>query len=177
MWIAAHSNVEFAALRAQDALPPDNPELGERDERDEVAGLHLGHILGNVDQPIGRAQAGCAKKGDASAQTLVGLIYEGSYGVPSNLKEAANWYGLAAEAGNRDAQFALGKMYLDGRGVSADKARAADYFEKAAERGHVQAMYNLGLLFLNGAGRPKELDSRGLALCERGGCRKFRSPI
>src|SRR5439155_8446999 len=43
-------------LRQESALPPDNPKLGKRDERDKVAWLHLRHLLRYVDQPICPAQ-------------------------------------------------------------------------------------------------------------------------
>ena len=36
---------------------PDDTELGERDERDHVARPDLRHLLGDVDQAVGGAQA------------------------------------------------------------------------------------------------------------------------
>src|SRR5262249_36938561 len=38
-------------------LLPEDAELGERDERHRIARLHLRHILWDVDQPVGGAQA------------------------------------------------------------------------------------------------------------------------
>ena len=46
------------ARRPEKPLPPHDPELGERDERYQIPRLHLCHILRDVDQPVGGAQAG-----------------------------------------------------------------------------------------------------------------------
>ena len=98
-----------------------------------------------------------AEKGDVAAQTLLGLIYEGGYGVPQNLEEAVAWYEFAAAGGEREAQFALGMMYLDGRGVERDRSRAADYLEMAAGGDKTTAKYNLALLYLEGQVRPPDI--------------------
>src|SRR5262249_10589146 len=83
--------------------------------------FHRGFYLTAFDLAIAKAETG-----DRSAQTLIGLIYEGGYGVPRNFKEAASWYELSANAGDREAQFLLGMMYMDGRGVTSDLGKAAD---------------------------------------------------
>src|SRR5690606_25162573 len=62
-----------------------------------------------------------AEAGDAAAQTLLGMLYSGDYGIAANPGEAAGWYRLAAASGNADAQLALGLMHLDGRGVERDR--------------------------------------------------------
>ena len=98
-----------------------------------------------------------AEAGDTAAQTLLGLIYEGGYGVPRDPVQAVSWYQFAADGGDPKAQFALGMMYLDGRGVAEDRAKAADYFEKAAGGGDIAATYNLALLYLEGKVRPQDL--------------------
>lgn len=89
-----------------------------------------GYYLSAFGLAIPRAEAG-----DKAAQTLVGLIFEGGYGVPRDPVQAVSWYGFAADGGDPKAQFALGSMYLEGRGVPSDRAKAADYFEKAAANG------------------------------------------
>ncbi len=104
-----------------------------------------------------------AEAGDTAAQTLIGLIYEGGYGVPRDFGEAVNWYQFAANGGDREAEFALGMMYLDGRGVEADHAKAADYLEQAAASGQMNATYQLALLYLQGDARPRD-DARAAQL-------------
>jgi TPR repeat protein len=95
-----------------------------------------------------------AEAGNVAAQTLLGLIYEGGYGVPQDHTEAAAWYKISAAGGDREAQFALGMMYQEGRGVELDLAQAADYLESAANGGKTAAKYNVGLIYLKGLARP-----------------------
>jgi TPR repeat protein len=68
-----------------------------------------------------------AKRGDASAQALLGTMYY--LGVPNkdrskayeshpDYEEAARWFRFAAKQGNVSAQVQLGELYRDGRGVS-----------------------------------------------------------
>lgn len=99
--------------------------------------------------------AAAAKKGDATAHTLVARIHAEGLGVPKNEKLAAQWYEQAAKLGDTEAMFAWGVMLAAGTGVKKDRARAADLFEKAAMKGHAYAHYNLGLLFLTGDGKPE----------------------
>ena len=60
-----------------------------------------------------------------------------------DLKEAAKWYGKAAQQGNAWSQYKLGLMYQSGDGVAADDAKAAGLFKQAAEQGNswAQATY------------------------------------
>jgi TPR repeat protein len=87
-----------------------------------------------------------AEQGDTAAKTLLGLIYEGGYGMPRDYAAALSWYGLAADKGDRQALYALGLMYLDGRGVAVDRERAAAYLARAANAGEIEAMYRLAKL-------------------------------
>ena len=45
-----------------------------------------------------------AKQGNASAQTILGWMYEEGRGVPENDKTVMKWYTLAAKQGNANAQ-------------------------------------------------------------------------
>ena len=51
-----------------------------------------------------------AEQGDASAQSLVGSMYNEGLGVPQDDKTAVKWYRLAAEQGFAAAQASLGVM-------------------------------------------------------------------
>ena len=80
-----------------------------------------------------------AKKGSAVAQFSLGVInfpigdiaFDPSTG---NLKEAINWYRLAAEQGDVDSLSVLGKAYEDGLGVLQDFVEAHKFINLAASR-------------------------------------------
>jgi uncharacterized protein len=142
---SAAAEPESDAKLNEIAPPPpsaDGPDLA-------YGAFQRGFYLTAFDLAIQRAEAG-----DVAAQTLIGLIYEGGYGVPQSYSDAFTWYQLAANSHDREAQFALGMMYLQGRGVDQDRAKAADLFEMSAKQGQIDAMYNLALLYLEGAVRP-----------------------
>ena len=55
-----------------------------------------------------------AERGDANAQSNLGVMYDKGQGVPQDDKTAVKWYTLAAEQGNALAQYNLGVMYANG---------------------------------------------------------------
>jgi len=65
----------------------------------------------------------CADEGDMGCQELLGILYEGGFGVDQDYTEAAKWYRLSAEQGNPIAQLNLGSMYFKGKGVAQDYTR------------------------------------------------------
>jgi hypothetical protein len=66
-----------------------------------------------------------ADQGNASAQALLGVIYEaGHEGVPQDYAEAVKWFRRAADQGVTGAQTLLGEMYAIGRGVPQDYVQA-----------------------------------------------------
>ena len=56
-----------------------------------------------------------AIKGDVSAQSILGLMYQDGQGVKRDYKEAIKWYEKAAEQGDVSAQFNLALMYDNGK--------------------------------------------------------------
>lgn len=96
-----------------------------------------------------------AKAGDATAQVLVGGLYETGMTFPRDLAKAADWYGKAAAQGDAEAEFKLGCLYYGGRGVPKDNVKAAAWYRKAAEQGHAQAQLFLGESYVHGEGVPK----------------------
>ena len=66
-----------------------------------------------------------AEKGNAAAQTLLGVMYHGGRGVIKNYKEAIEWYRKAAEKGVVIAQSRLGDFYAGGLGTKEDLKEAA----------------------------------------------------
>lgn len=113
-------------------------------ERDVAYGAYQrGYFLTAMRVALERAE-----KGDAAAQTLLGLIYEDGNAVEKDLEAAAEWYAIASEGGDTNASYRLGLLYLDGTGVEQDRNRAAELFAEAAEAGNPAAAYNLGLIEL-----------------------------
>lgn len=96
-----------------------------------------------------------AEQGQATAQYILGWIYQNGDGVEKNPTESAKWYEKAAEKGNVDAQAALGSYYMSGTGVTRDDAAAAKWFRKAAEQNKASAQYLLGYLLSRGEGVQK----------------------
>ena len=102
-----------------------------------------------VDMEKTRAQA---EGGDTKAQNLLGDIYAKGTGVPTDYKEAAKWYQLAAEKGDAEAENHLAQLFEVGQGVPRDEAEAAKFFQRAAEKGHVGAQYSLAAMHTLGRG-------------------------
>ncbi|MHA1158334.1 MAG: hypothetical protein ACTSP2_06265 [Alphaproteobacteria bacterium] len=148
---APDSAANTRLLPSPTALPVGNGDLAANADL-AFGAFQRGYYLSAFSLAIPRAE-----QGDTAAQTLLGIIYEGGYGIARDLAEAATWYEFAAAGGDREAQSALGMMYLEGRGVAIDRGRAADYLEGAAAGGKTAAKYNLALLYLEGVARPRDL--------------------
>ena len=74
-----------------------------------------------------------ADQGNASAQTLLGLMYANGEGVLKDDKQAVKWYQKAADQGDADAQYNLGWAYASGEGVLKDLSKAKYWIKKAYE--------------------------------------------
>lgn len=98
-----------------------------------------------------------AAKGDAEAQSELGLMYEYGRGVKLNLKEAVKWHRKAADQKDKESQFHLGMMYDFGRGVRQDSKEAVKWYHKSAEQGYVDAQYNLGVRYATGTGVQRDV--------------------
>ena len=102
-----------------------------------------------------------ANNGDASAQYLLGIMYNNGYGVPQDYSQAADLYRKAAAQGDVRAQIGLGFMYKLGHGVTKDYSQAADWYRKAAAQGDAFAQYTLGEMYYYGQGVTKD-DSKAV---------------
>lgn len=89
-----------------------------------------------------------AKAGDPAAQTLVAEIYARGLGIKADQKQAAHWYGLAAEKGEHEAQFRYAAMLLQGIYVAKDTGKAEVLMQKAAEAGNAMAQFNYGQMLM-----------------------------
>lgn len=130
----------LTAAGEETAFPPDYA----------FGAFQRGWFLTAFSLAIDRAEAG-----DATAQTLLGVLLSRGLGVKQDLAAAADWYGLAAKAGDREALYALGQLYLDGEGVTQDFEKAAKLFREAADKNHAVAARELGYLLLAGKGVEK----------------------
>jgi hypothetical protein len=93
-----------------------------------------------------------AKQGDASAQSILGVMYDKGLGVPQDYKTAMKWWTLAAKQGYALAQYNLGWMYSNGKGVPQDYKTAVKWYTLVAEQGDADAQNNLGWMYDQGKG-------------------------
>ena len=84
-----------------------------------------------------------AKKGDATAQHNLAVLYQDGLGTKADAKQALYWYEKAAAQGEPEAQFMAGLMYSDGTGTAQDYKKAAYWYEKAAKKGSKDADFLL----------------------------------
>jgi TPR repeat protein/uncharacterized protein YecT (DUF1311 family) len=97
-----------------------------------------------------------ADKGDARAQTALGIMHHLGQGTPQNDNEAVKWFLLAAKQGNSVAQWILGGMYGSGQGVSQNYAEAVKWSRLAANQGNADAQNSLGNMYAFGRGVPQD---------------------
>lgn len=98
-----------------------------------------------------------AIQGDAAAQLEMGEMYKYGRGVPTDLKEAAKWYRLAAvqRAGRRstDAQNFLCWLYYGAsKSAGIEPKEGLKWCRTAAGYGNRDALFTLGLMFERGVG-------------------------
>jgi TPR repeat protein len=87
-----------------------------------------------LSQPGGPGMVRLAERGNARAQTRLGLMLETGRGLPQDYAEAAYWYRRAAEQGDPDAQYLLGNCFSLGLGVPWDLVHAYKWFNLSASR-------------------------------------------
>lgn len=99
-----------------------------------------------------------AYRGDAEAQTLVGIAYMLGDGIEINYKSAFTWTQKAAEQGFPKAQHNMGLFYENGKGTDIDLSKAVYWYRKAAEQGFANAQSDLAICYINGKGVEKNYD-------------------
>lgn len=87
-----------------------------------------------------------AKRGDATAQFNLGLMYATGQGVLQDYKEAVKWYRLAADQGNAEAQNNLGVSYYKGQGVPKNYIYAHMWINISASNGNENAVEKRDLI-------------------------------
>jgi S1-C subfamily serine protease len=98
-----------------------------------------------------------AQDGDVDAQFALGYLYEYGEGVTQSYRQAAYWYGKAADAGDVDAAVAMGYLYESGLGVKQNFRRAVEYYGMASDQGDAYAMYYLARMVAEGRGTERDL--------------------
>ena len=107
-----------------------------------------------------------ADQGFASAQYLVGLMFDTGVGLGQRPFMAVQYYNLAArqghaeaydglrELGNRytEAQFQLGSLNELGEAIEQDYAEALRWYHLAAAQGEDRSQYRLGMMYAEGLG-------------------------
>src|SRR5262245_55047575 len=91
----------------------------------------LGNAAESVDQLRARAE-----RGEAEAQSSLGVMYGRGEGVPKDIAESLKWIRKAADQGDARAQNNLGSAYARGEGVEQDYDEAFDWYRKAALQGN-----------------------------------------
>ncbi|WP_430304507.1 tetratricopeptide repeat protein [Rhizobium sp. 0TCS1.26] len=122
-------------------LPPEKPYSGPID--DAYGAYQRGLYVTALEKALPRAQAG-----DAAAQTLVAEMMSRGLGIAHSSKDAAFWYGQAAERGDPAAMFQYALLLMQGRDVTRDKSKADDYMRRAAEAGNASAQFNLAQILI-----------------------------
>ena len=93
-----------------------------------------------------------AEKGNAIAQSELGIRYYDGNGVTQDYKKAVEWFTKSAEQGYAEAQNNLGVCYNDGLGVKKNAKTAVEWYKKAVEQGDDEAHNNLGMCYFRGEG-------------------------
>jgi TPR repeat protein len=122
-------------------LPQEKPFAGKPDEA--YGAFQRGYYLTAMDLALPRAQLG-----DSAAQTLVAEILSQGLGVAKKPKEAAFWYGQAANSGDPTAMFKYALLLMEGRDVPRDKKASEELMKKAADLGNSSAQFNYGQLLV-----------------------------
>ncbi len=91
-----------------------------------------------------------ANAGDASAQFLLGVMYENGIAIEPNDELAAQWFQRATEQGHVKASIHLASLYQEGKGVEHDEGRAAELYMKAVQSGDENAEEILKKFFHSG---------------------------
>ncbi len=90
-----------------------------------------------------------AAKGNAEAQSLLGLMYDLGKGLPRDTDQALRWYKAAADQGSAAGEFHLGTIYLNGAGAVRDTVQGLKWLTLAANQGLSDAALVLGMAYMN----------------------------
>lgn len=92
-----------------------------------------------------------AKRGNSTAESNIGAMYNLGLGVGQNYEKAFEWF-LKASKMSVKALYSVGNCYYLGRGTAQDYVKAADYHSKAANLGNANSQEVMGEMYLEGKG-------------------------
>ncbi len=93
-----------------------------------------------------------AEQGNPDAQTGLGNMYLGGYGVERDEAAAMAWFRKAADQGHANGQLSLGGLYYARKEYSS----AASWYRRAAEQGNAVAQIRLGRQYAEGVGLSRD---------------------
>jgi uncharacterized protein len=111
-------------------------------------------VAKNVDEAE-RALLSAVADANPTFLQMVGELYLGKFGAPTDMVKALNYLQRAADAGSAEAYANLGHFWRAGKGGTIDLIQAADNFESAVDKGHVVSMLDLAILLDEGKGRKR----------------------
>lgn len=106
----------------------------------------------------GTAATACAKEaegGSATAQRILGTMYDRGNGVAQDPTQAVSWYRRAAPS-DAEAKFLLSRMIEIGRGTPQNNGEAIALLREAAATGMLKAQQLLAFRLENGGGVKKD---------------------
>jgi TPR repeat protein len=121
--------------------------------------LSLPLVAADKDKPLPedfKSLKALAEKGDAEAQSKLGVMYGTGQGVEQDFKEAFKWFQKASDQGVAGAQYSLGVWHEKGQGVEQDFREALKWYQKAADQGLAEAQYSLGAMYYKGYGADQD---------------------
>jgi Tfp pilus assembly protein PilF len=93
-----------------------------------------------------------AIKGNADAQFNLGQAYKMGRGVPTDLKQAEEWYRKAAAQGHEEGEANYGLALFE----NGKRSEAAPWLERGVARGNPRTQYVLGIMLFNADGVAKD---------------------
>ena len=118
--------------------------------------INLSNIYGGIDGlPPDHVKAFeirkvLADKGDADAQTYIGVWYFLGQGVAKDTAKAFDYLSRAAKGGSTRGMYELGCLYYDGDVVAKDIMKALSLWRQAAVQGSPEALFRMGMRTMNG---------------------------
>lgn len=113
-----------------------------------------GDVLRDTPTLLAWLRRRAAEDNDGWSMDILGRMYEGGEGVPTNQAEALKWFRGAADQGFAYSQFRLGIAAETGKGVAVNHADATHWFTLAGAQGHMLSQHNAGLAYEKGKGVP-----------------------
>jgi TPR repeat protein len=112
----------------------------------DQAKVHEAHSFIKTDPARARSEfRALAERGSVASMIYLGWMFHTGAGMPSDLREAENWYRRAFDCGSDKVIVYLGRVYRRQR----EYTKAKQVFRVGVERGIRGAMYGLAITYLN----------------------------